>query len=294
MTARSLFEKVWDDHQVVAETADTPAVLYIDLHLIHEVTTPEAFNVLKSRGLPVRRPDLTLATLDHSTPTLPIRSLADLDALVGAPAAKQIRVMLDNCREAGIRMLDFDSGQRGIVHVIGPELGITQPGKTIVCGDSHTSTHGAFGALAFGIGTTEVGHVLAASSRSWQHLQEWPHLVRREDTLGHVRIGRCPGAGVGQAGEFGNDDGARESGLARIGGIDGRARAGDRDAPGGRQLAYAGQVGFADPPAQRQRARRVDSSERVEHVRPSSARPAIRRTHRASTATGPGQAPSAG
>jgi len=161
MTARSLFEKVWDDHQVVAETADTPAVLYIDLHLIHEVTTPEAFNVLKSRGLPVRRPDLTLATLDHSTPTLPIRSLADLDALVGAPAAKQIRVMLDNCREAGIRMLDFDSGQRGIVHVIGPELGITQPGKTIVCGDSHTSTHGAFGALAFGIGTTEVGHVLA-------------------------------------------------------------------------------------------------------------------------------------
>ncbi len=161
MTARSLFEKVWADHLVVPETADTPAVLYIDLHLIHEVTTPEAFSVLNSRGLKVRRPDLTLATLDHSTPTLPIRSLGDLDRLVGGSAARQIRVMIDNCKEAGIQLLGFDSGQRGIVHIIGPELGITQPGKTIVCGDSHTSTHGAFGALAFGIGTTEVGHVLA-------------------------------------------------------------------------------------------------------------------------------------
>ncbi|MBW7929724.1 MAG: 3-isopropylmalate dehydratase large subunit [Gammaproteobacteria bacterium] len=161
MTARSLFEKVWDDHQVVAESADAPAVLYIDLHLIHEVTTPEAFTVLKSRGLALRRPDLTLATLDHSTPTVPIRSLADLDGLVGKAAANQIRVMIDNSHDAGVRMLGFDSDQRGIVHVIGPELGITQPGMTIVCGDSHTSTHGAFGALGFGIGTTEVGHVLA-------------------------------------------------------------------------------------------------------------------------------------
>ncbi len=161
MNARSLFEKVWQDHQVVAETADAPAVLYIDLHLTHEVTTPEAFNVLKSRGLAVRRPDLTLATLDHSTPTVPVRSLKDLERVAESSAAAQIRVMIENCREAGIRLLDFDSDQRGIVHVIGPELGITQPGKTIVCGDSHTSTHGAFGALAFGIGTTEVGHVLA-------------------------------------------------------------------------------------------------------------------------------------
>ncbi|MCC7258546.1 MAG: 3-isopropylmalate dehydratase large subunit [Gammaproteobacteria bacterium] len=161
MTARSLFDKVWDDHIVVAETPETPAVLYIDLHLAHEVTSPEAFNVLSARGIPVRRPDLTLATLDHSTPTVPVRTLADLERVSDPSAARQIRVMLDNCRERGIRMLDFDSDQRGIVHVIGPELGITQPGKTIVCGDSHTSTHGAFGALGFGIGTTEVSHVLA-------------------------------------------------------------------------------------------------------------------------------------
>jgi 3-isopropylmalate/(R)-2-methylmalate dehydratase large subunit len=162
MSARSLFEKVWDDHIVVPETADTPAVLYIDLHLTHEVTSPEAFNVLNSRGLAVRRPDLTLATLDHSTPTVPVHSLKDLDIVAESSAAAQIRVMIENCQERGIRLLGFDSDQRGIVHVIGPELGITQPGKTIVCGDSHTSTHGAFGALAFGIGTTEVGHVLAA------------------------------------------------------------------------------------------------------------------------------------
>jgi 3-isopropylmalate/(R)-2-methylmalate dehydratase large subunit len=144
------------------ETEDTPAVLYIDLHLTHEVTTPEAFNVLKARGLPVRRPDLTLATLDHSTPTVPVRQLKDLDVVAEPSAAAQIRVMIENCRERGIQLLSFDSDQRGIVHVIGPELGITQPGKTIVCGDSHTSTHGAFGALAFGIGTTEVSHVLAS------------------------------------------------------------------------------------------------------------------------------------
>jgi 3-isopropylmalate/(R)-2-methylmalate dehydratase large subunit len=161
MSSRSLFDKVWDDHVVVPETPDTPAVLYIDLHLTHEVTSPEAFNVLKSRGLKVRRPDLTLATLDHSTPTLPVRTLGDLDVVAEPSAAAQIRVMIDNCRERGIQLLGFDSERRGIVHVIGPELGVTQPGKTIVCGDSHTSTHGAFGALAFGIGTTEVGHVLA-------------------------------------------------------------------------------------------------------------------------------------
>ncbi len=161
MVARTLFDKIWDEHLVVAETPDTPAVLYIDLHLTHEVTTPEAFTVLKSQGLKVRRPDLTLATLDHSTPTVPVRTIGDLELVAESSAAEQIRVMIENCREFGVRLLGFDSDQRGIVHVIGPELGITQPGKTIVCGDSHTSTHGAFGALAFGIGTTEVGHVLA-------------------------------------------------------------------------------------------------------------------------------------
>jgi len=156
----TLFDKVWSDHLVVNETADTPAVLYIDLHLIHEVTTPQAFALLKERGLTVRRPDLTLATMDHSTPTTPVRSIRDL-AVVGESAARQITKMQENCAEFGIELLGFDSDKRGIVHVIGPELGATQPGKTIVCGDSHTSTHGAFGALAFGIGTTEVGHVLA-------------------------------------------------------------------------------------------------------------------------------------
>ena len=158
--ASTLFEKVWTEHVVVPETAATPAVLYIDLHLIHEVTTPQAFALLRERGLRVRRPDLTLATMDHSTPTIPVSSFRDL-AVVGESAANQIRQMETNCRDFGIDLLGFGNEQRGIVHVIGPELGASQPGKTIVCGDSHTSTHGAFGALAFGIGTTEVGHVLA-------------------------------------------------------------------------------------------------------------------------------------
>ncbi len=160
MGNKTLYEKVWDAHVVVPETQDTPAVLYIDLHLIHEVTTPQAFSVLRERGLTVRQPERTLATMDHSTPTTPVRKLADID-IVGPAAAQQIRQMQKNCAEFGIDLLDFDSPHRGIVHIIGPELGATQPGKTIVCGDSHTSTHGAFGALAFGIGTTEVGHVLA-------------------------------------------------------------------------------------------------------------------------------------
>jgi 3-isopropylmalate/(R)-2-methylmalate dehydratase large subunit len=157
----TLFEKVWQDHVVTEETTDTPAVLYIDLHLIHEVTTPQAFSILREKGLPVRRPDLTLATMDHSTPTTPVSNFADMAIIVGESAARQVRQMQENCAAFGLDLLGFESDQRGIVHVIGPEQGATQPGKTIVCGDSHTSTHGAFGALAFGIGTTEVGHVLA-------------------------------------------------------------------------------------------------------------------------------------
>ena len=157
---RTLFEKVWLGHLVRDETPDTPAILYIDLHLIHEVTTPQAFTLLRERGLPVRRPDLTLGTMDHSTPTTPVTTFKDL-RVAGEGAARQVLQMQDNCRDFGLELLGFDSDNRGIVHVIGPELGATQPGKTIVCGDSHTSTHGAFGALAFGIGTTEVGHVLA-------------------------------------------------------------------------------------------------------------------------------------
>jgi 3-isopropylmalate/(R)-2-methylmalate dehydratase large subunit len=159
----TLFDKVWADHVVVEETPDTPAVLYIDLHIVHEVTTPQAFSVLREKGLPVRRPDLTLPTLDHSTPTTPVSSFDDLLA-AGEGAANQVRQMQQNCEDFGLDLLGFGSGQRGIVHVIGPELGATQPGKTIVCGDSHSSTHGAFGALAFGIGTTEVGHVLATQT----------------------------------------------------------------------------------------------------------------------------------
>jgi 3-isopropylmalate/(R)-2-methylmalate dehydratase large subunit len=157
---RTLFEKVWADHIVVEETPETPAVLYIDLHIIHEVTTPQAFSILREKDLPVRRPDLTLPTLDHSTPTSPVSTFKDL-LVAGEGAANQVRQMQQNCEEFGLDLLGYGSGQRGIVHVIGPELGATQPGKTIVCGDSHSSTHGAFGALAFGIGTTEVGHVLA-------------------------------------------------------------------------------------------------------------------------------------
>ena len=160
MTPRTLLDKVWDAHVVVPETEDTPAVLYVDLHLIHEVTSPQAFAHLREKGLLVRRPERTLATLDHSTPT-ELRSNSSALLFVDNQAERQVRALERNCRDYGIRLLDLASDLRGIVHVIGPELGATQPGMTIVCGDSHTSTHGAFGALAFGIGTTEVGHVLA-------------------------------------------------------------------------------------------------------------------------------------
>ncbi len=152
---RTLFEKIWRDH-VVAQQAGSPAVLYIDLHLIHEVTSPQAFAELRERGLRLRRPDRTVATMDHSTPTLPLEL-----AVVDAQAAQQLAQLERNCSEFGVPLYSLDSERQGIVHVIGPELGLTQPGMTVVCGDSHTSTHGAFGALAFGIGTSEVGHVLA-------------------------------------------------------------------------------------------------------------------------------------
>ncbi|HEY3785882.1 MAG TPA: 3-isopropylmalate dehydratase large subunit [Steroidobacteraceae bacterium] len=158
--ARTMFEKVWRGHEVLAETSDTPAVLYIDLHLIHEVTSPQAFTVLRQHGLRVRRPDLTLATMDHSTPTRTEQVFGGAPIAIDS-AARQIRELESNCAQAGLELLGLRHARRGIVHIIGPELGVTQPGKTVVCGDSHTSTHGAFGALAFGIGTTEVGHVLA-------------------------------------------------------------------------------------------------------------------------------------
>src|SRR5687768_782082 len=152
---RTLFEKLWDAH-VVRCSAGQPTLLYIDLHLVHEVTSPQAFDGLRANGHRVRRPDLTVATVDHNLPTTD-RTLPISDPI----AAKQIETLRRNCEEFSIRLFDIDSAEQGIVHVIGPELGLTQPGMTVVCGDSHTSTHGAFGALAFGIGTSEVEHVLA-------------------------------------------------------------------------------------------------------------------------------------
>jgi 3-isopropylmalate/(R)-2-methylmalate dehydratase large subunit len=157
---QTLFDKVWQRHEVSAESAATPAVLYIDLHLIHEVTSPQAFAVLRERGLAVRRPERTLATMDHSVPTLTAQVFGGAPIAIDS-AARQVRELENNCAAFGVELLGLKHAERGIVHVIGPELGLTQPGKTIVCGDSHTSTHGALGALAFGIGTTEVGHVLA-------------------------------------------------------------------------------------------------------------------------------------
>jgi 3-isopropylmalate/(R)-2-methylmalate dehydratase large subunit len=155
MPARTLFNKIWDAH-VVREAPDEPALLYIDLHLVHEVTSPQAFDGLRLAGRKVRRPDLTVATMDHNVPTWS-RALPVTDEI----SLKQMQVLARNCEEFGITLYDLNSPKQGIVHMIGPELGLTQPGSTIVCGDSHTSTHGAFGALAIGIGTSEVEHVLA-------------------------------------------------------------------------------------------------------------------------------------
>jgi len=175
----TLFQKIWNKH-VVAQEPDSPAVLYVDLHLVHEVTSPQAFAGLRARGLQVRRPDKTVATADHSIPTHD-RSLPIADE----QCASQIKQLEDNCREFGITLHGLGSPNQGIVHVIGPELGLTQPGMTIVCGDSHTATHGAFGALAFGIGTSEVEHVLATQC-----------LLQRQPKTCQVRVEGRLGEGV--------------------------------------------------------------------------------------------------
>ena len=155
---KTLAEKVWDEH-VVREATGEPDLLYIDLHLIHEVTSPQAFDGLRLSGRKVRRPDLTLATEDHNVPTL------DIDKPIADPVSRlQVDTLRKNCAEFGVRIHSLGDIEQGIVHVVGPQLGVTQPGMTIVCGDSHTSTHGAFGALAFGIGTSEVEHVLATQT----------------------------------------------------------------------------------------------------------------------------------
>ena len=182
-TPRTLFEKVWTRHEVTPESPDTPAVLYIDLHLVHEVTSPQAFTVLRDHGLKVRRPELTFATMDHSTPTRTEQVFGGEPIAIEA-AAHQIRELERNASEFSVELFGLTHARRGIVHIIGPELGLTQPGKTVVCGDSHTSTHGALGALAFGIGTTEVGHVLASQCL----------LQRKPKTLAINVSGRLPGA----------------------------------------------------------------------------------------------------
>ncbi|MGZ8785232.1 MAG: aconitase family protein, partial [Acidimicrobiia bacterium] len=155
---RTMFDKVWDNH-VVYQAPGEPDLLYVDLHLVHEVTSPQAFAGLRLAGRPVMRPELTLATIDHGVPTTD-RHLGISDPL----SRTQIDALIRNCEEFGITLFGIDDPRQGIVHVIGPEQGVTQPGMTIVCGDSHTSTHGAFGALAFGIGTSEVEHVLATQT----------------------------------------------------------------------------------------------------------------------------------
>ena len=179
---RTLFDKVWDAHVVVPEAADHPAVVYVDVHLIHEVTSPQAFAMLRERGLPVRRPDRTWATVDHSIPT---RNVDGRPAWWNRATRKQVETLEANCREYGIELFRAGDPGQGIVHVIGPELGLTQPGRTIVCGDSHTSTHGAFGAWAFGIGTSEVAQVLAAQCL----------LQHRPRTLS-IEVTGTPGPGV--------------------------------------------------------------------------------------------------
>jgi 3-isopropylmalate/(R)-2-methylmalate dehydratase large subunit len=168
MTPRTLFRKIWDAH-VVGDPSRDPALLWIDLHLVHEVTSPQAFEGLRLAGRPVRRPDLTVATMDHNVPTLP-------GPITDVLAKQQLDALAANCEEFGVRLFATGSGREGVVHVIGPELGLTQPGMTIVCGDSHTSTHGAFGALAFGIGTSEVEHVLATQTLA----QRLPKTMRLE------------------------------------------------------------------------------------------------------------------
>ncbi len=203
---KTLFEKIWDAH-VVVEKENGPSLIYIDRHLVHEVTSPQAFDGLRMNNRRVRRPDLTIATMDHNVPTND-RSLPILDQT----SAIQIKTLEKNCQEFGIQLFDINSPNQGIVHVIGPQLGITLPGSTIVCGDSHTSTHGAFGALAFGIGTSEVEHVLASQSlwlekpKSFEIKVEGkrknPHAVTAKDIILSIIKNIGTGGGTGTVIEY--------------------------------------------------------------------------------------------
>jgi 3-isopropylmalate/(R)-2-methylmalate dehydratase large subunit len=196
---RTLFEKVWQQH-LVTSPAGEPSILYIDLHLVHEVTSPQAFDGLRMAGRKLRRPDRTVATVDHNVPT---SSIQDRLHIVDRIASKQIEALRRNCAEFGVELYDVQSPEQGIVHIIGPELGLTKPGMTIVCGDSHTSTHGAFGALAFGIGTSEVEHVMATQTLPQDKPKtfrisiegELPYGVTAKDIVLHI-IGEIGTAGA--------------------------------------------------------------------------------------------------
>lgn len=165
---KTLFDKVWEKHVITGEPGEAQ-LLYIDLHLIHEVTSPQAFSGLRLAGRKVRRPDLTFGTMDHNTPTIMSQRLDIKDKISKA----QLDALAANCKEFGIELVDMFNENNGIVHMVGPEQGLTQPGKTVVCGDSHTATHGAFGAIAFGIGTSEVEHVLATQTIWQKNLRQW-------------------------------------------------------------------------------------------------------------------------
>ena len=207
MKSRTLFEKIWDAH-VVHEEPDHPSLLYVDRHLVHEVTSPQAFEGLRQAGRQVRRPDLTCATMDHNVPTT-----GRLQPIEDPISARQIEVLIQNCKEFGITLFDLQSPHQGIVHVIGPELGLTLPGITVVCGDSHTSTHGALGGLAFGIGTSEIEHVLATQCLPQNKPRTFlievsgprPYGVEAKDIILSI-IGRIGiGGGTGMVIEYGGD-----------------------------------------------------------------------------------------
>ena len=209
--SRTLFEKVWDDH-VVHVDEDGVALLYVDLHLVHEVTSPQAFEGLRLAGRRVRRPERTVATMDHAVPTLP-------GPIDDEMARKQLEALRSNCAEFGIELHSTGTGSEGIVHVIGPELGLTQPGTTIVCGDTHTSTHGALGAFAVGIGTTEVEHVLATQTLAQQRPRtmliefagELPYGLTPKDMI----LGAIGQVGVGGAGATSSSTPARRCAHSR-------------------------------------------------------------------------------
>src|SRR6266702_754358 len=236
---RTLAEKVWERH-VVRRAAGEPDLLYIDLHLIHEVTSPQAFEGLRLAHRAVRRPDLTLATMDHNVPTTAATPADDI-------SLKQMDAMARNAREFGIRLYPMGAPEQGIVHVISPQLGLTQPGMTVVCGDSHTSTHGAFGALAFGIGTTEVEHVLAtqtlrqpkpAAMAVTVEGELGPQMTAKDLVLGIVRA-LGPGGGVGSVIEYRGD-------AIRALSMEGRMTVCNMSIEGG---ARAGMIARTTPPS---------------------------------------------